>query len=237
MNEIHSLKHQMEQLRERMLSKVTIDSALLNNYLGLEKRYRELFPQILFNFPPVTHPSKLEIWSNSEDAYNSKNNVILNRLEYMLSNFPEDVNDPELIYFWKILDRDIIAVSRRLFDDGHYEKAVLSAFIEVNNEVKYLYKKKTGKELDGYPLMTSAFSSPKPIIQLEKELTDQTSKDIQQGYMHLFAGSMLGIRNPKAHENFKIDKPRAILFISLASLLMEKIKESKELQTVTAPIN
>jgi hypothetical protein len=45
--------------------------------------------------------------------------------------------------------------------------------------------------------------------------------------MQLFAGSMIGIRNPKAHENVVIDKNRAIHFLFLSSLLMYKIDESK----------
>ncbi len=44
--------------------------------------------------------------------------------------------------------------------------------------------------------------------------------------MELFSGSMIGIRNPKAHANISITKERAIHFIFLASLLMYKLDEA-----------
>jgi hypothetical protein len=43
--------------------------------------------------------------------------------------------------------------------------------------------------------------------------------------MGIFAGAMIGIRNPKAHDNIKITEKRARHFIYLASLLMHKIDE------------
>jgi hypothetical protein len=49
---------------------------------------------------------------------------------------------------------------------------------------------------------------------------------MQQGYMQIFAGSMTGIRNPKAHENISIDSVRAVHFLFLASLLMAKLDEA-----------
>jgi hypothetical protein len=43
--------------------------------------------------------------------------------------------------------------------------------------------------------------------------------------MEIFAGAMIGIRNPKAHGNLNITENRAKHFIYLASLLMHKVDE------------
>ena len=47
------------------------------------------------------------------------------------------------------------------------------------------------------------------------------------GYMEIFAGTITGIRNPKAHDNIVIDEKRAIHLLYLASLLMYKLDEAK----------
>lgn len=91
--------------------------------------------------------------------------------------------------------------------------------------VKVYVKAKTGQELDGAPLMNHAFSVDRPIIILDNLGTD-TGRNIQKGYMQIFAGSMTGIRNPKAHANLTIEEARAIHFIFLASLLMYKLDEA-----------
>lgn len=127
--------------------------------------------------------------------------------------------------FWSKIHSDIKKVSKELFNDRYYTESVFSAFKEVNNQVKNIIKNKIGEELDGKALMFRAFNLNNPLIKLSNCLTE-TEKNIQEGYMHIFAGSIQGIRNPKAHENIKIDENRAIHFIYLASLLMYKINES-----------
>src|SRR2546428_9063938 len=105
---------------------------------------------------------------------------------------------------WSLIHPTITAVAEKKFSDGHYADSVESALKEVNKRVKVYVKQKTGKELDGASLMTEAFSLNRPIIVLD-DLGTLTGKDIQLGYMRLFEGSMIGIRNPKAHENITID--------------------------------
>jgi hypothetical protein len=46
-----------------------------------------------------------------------------------------------------------------------------------------------------------------------------------QRLMEIFAGSMTGIRNPKAHEIVSIDSTRAIHFLFLASLEMNRLDD------------
>ena len=42
-----------------------------------------------------------------------------------------------------------------------------------------------------------------------------------------FAGSMIGIRNPHAHENLSLDRNEAKHFVYLASLLMKRFKTAR----------
>jgi len=94
----------------------------------------------------------------------------------------------------------------------------------VNSSVKNIVRRKTGNELDGASLMRTAFSPKNPIIVLD-DLSTKSGKNIQQGYMEIFSGAMIGIRNPKAHENMQIKEIPARHRIYLASLLMTKIDE------------
>jgi len=87
-----------------------------------------------------------------------------------------------------------------------------------------LHKAAANEELDGAPLMRKAFTPNKPTITLD-DLTTETGRNIQQGHMDLFAGSMIGVRNPKAHGNIVITPERAIHHFFLASLLFHKLDE------------
>ena len=126
--------------------------------------------------------------------------------------------------FWNLLHPKITAISKSRFDSKHYADSAEAALKEVNNIVKAIVKEKTGNEYDGADLMNRAFSIDRPIIKLE-DLSTETGKNIQKGYMQIFAGAMTGIRNPKAHANIIIDSNRAIHFLFLASLLMYVIDE------------
>jgi hypothetical protein len=55
----------------------------------------------------------------------------------------------------------------------------------------------------------------------------ESGRNIQQGFMELFAGSMIGIRNPHAHENLSLDRNEAKHFVYLASLLMKRFKTAR----------
>lgn len=125
---------------------------------------------------------------------------------------------------WGLIHPTIERVSRSRFEADHYADSVEAAFKEINRAVKIIYKSETGEELDGASLMQKAFSPNKPIISIG-DLSTESGRNIQQGYMQIYAGAMTGIRNPKAHENLKIDSSRAIHLLILASLLMFKLDE------------
>ncbi len=127
--------------------------------------------------------------------------------------------------FWSIIHPSVVRVARKKFTDGYLADAVESAFKEVNKRVKDYVKTQIGQELDGSSLMNRAFSLNDPIIILDN-LQTESGRDIQKGYMQIFAGSITGIRNPKAHDNISIKEKRAVHLLFLASLLMYKLDEA-----------
>ncbi|MBC7751016.1 MAG: TIGR02391 family protein [Candidatus Saccharibacteria bacterium] len=134
------------------------------------------------------------------------------------------VQDRVIYDVWTIIHPKVNEIAKPRFMAGHYADAVEAALKEINNVVKTLHKSATGYELDGVPLMRKAFTPTRPTILLG-DLTTETGRNIQQGYMELLAGSMSGIRNPKAHGNIIITPERALHHLILASLLFYKIDE------------
>ncbi|HEV8394542.1 MAG TPA: TIGR02391 family protein [Vicinamibacterales bacterium] len=127
--------------------------------------------------------------------------------------------------FWRILHPAIVKVARQRFESNHFADAVEASSKEVNQAVKARVLTSTRQEYDGTDLMNRAFSVEKPVVVLA-DLSTQSGKDEQVGYMQLFAGAMRGIRNPKAHANIEIDDVRAIHHLFVASLLMSKLDEA-----------
>ena len=127
-------------------------------------------------------------------------------------------------WFWDFVHPRICALARPRFEAGFFGDAVETSFKELNDAVKRIVRDADGRDLDGAGMMTTAFSLQNPIIRLT-ELNTETDRCIQQGYMQIMAGSMTGIRNPKAHGNLNPDSTKALHLICLASLLMHKLDE------------
>ena len=124
--------------------------------------------------------------------------------------------------FMQILHPKIIEVTKQRFGAGLYADAVEAAFKEINTRVKEMYQQKCGNIKDGAELMYSAFAAKNPILQFAST-SPYSDFDVQEGYMHMFAGAMQGIRNPKAHANETIDKSDALRKLTFASMLMYKL--------------
>ena len=178
--------------------------------------------------PIISYSTKDTFYCNflSDDIKNYEELVdfLKNILQYL--GF-ENISEKNLseVDFWSMIHESIIDVAKDKFEHGFYADAVESAFKEINTQVKKIVMAKTGEELDGASLMYKALSERDPIIVLDV-LSSETGRNIQKGYMQIFAGAMTGIRNPKAHENITIGRERAIHFIFLASLLMYKLDEA-----------
>jgi len=126
---------------------------------------------------------------------------------------------------WSIIHPIIVKIAQSRFKSGHYSDSVEAALKEVNTRVKKIVKERIGEELDGAPLMQRALSLDNSVLDLA-DLSTESGKNIQKGYLQIFSGVMTGIRNPKAHENIVIDRKRAIHLLFLASLLMSRIDEA-----------
>jgi uncharacterized protein (TIGR02391 family) len=120
-------------------------------------------------------------------------------------------------------DRDfhpaLVAASRELFADGHYSQAIFEGCKRLAEEVR----KKSGLATDGFALMATAFSANTPLLKLNN-MSTQTERDEQQGYMHLAMGAMQAVRNPGAHAAAAaIDRKEALEVLSMISLLLRKV--------------
>jgi len=121
----------------------------------------------------------------------------------------------------RIADPDLLKVSDRLFEDGHHARAVEEAFKYLNN----LVKARAGLPgLDGSGLMKTALSANRPMLKLNAGAT-QSDRDEQLGYMEMCAGSMTGIRNPRAHEHdWEDSEEHAVQMLVLADHLVGRVK-------------
>ena len=122
-----------------------------------------------------------------------------------------------------IVDPDLLKVSGGLFEDGHHARAVEEGFKYLNN----LVKARSGRaNLDGASLMKTALSANSPALKLNAGAT-QSERDEQLGYMEIFAGSMTGIRNPRAHEHDWEDAEEpALQMLVLADHLIARAKSA-----------
>lgn len=111
--------------------------------------------------------------------------------------------------------------SKRLFIDGYYSQSIFEACKVLEKRVK----KETKLSSDGKSLMSSAFNSKSPKIKFNPNKT-QSDIDEQEGFMHIYMGTMQGIRNPKGHEIVTLKDPyRALDYLSLVSLLLKRIDD------------
>lgn len=116
--------------------------------------------------------------------------------------------------------------SSSLYATGHYRQALLDAFIAVDNAVR----EKSQLIGNGTRLMEVAFSPGNPVLKIGD------SSDEQQGFLSLFRGAMLAIRNPKAHSlNGTHDAQRALEWLSFASVLLRNLDEAMLAQPPATP--
>lgn len=121
------------------------------------------------------------------------------------------------------LHDSVAFASKKLFCDSHYSPAIFEACKLLNKRIQQLAKSTT----DGKALMFEVFAIGNPKLKLNK-MADQSDTDEQEGFMHIFAGLMQGVRNPKAHELVNLKDPyRALEYLGLISLLFRRLDELK----------
>src|ERR1035437_684178 len=115
-------------------------------------------------------------------------NGLIGRLREKREDISAGTTPAPSTYFDRLnLHPRILEVSRDLFLDGYPWDAVFAAAKALVNYVKDL----SGRhDLDGAPLMRTAFSRNAPILALN-DLKDQTDADEQEGMMHLLRAPSL----------------------------------------------
>lgn len=169
------------------------------------------------------HYWKNEYAKNFEQPFNEQR-LILMRVRAdakVRENAPEPPPSPPAIDTIRLHPR-VRAVSTQLFKDKHYRQAILQACLALNEVVQ----QRSGRpDLDGVSLMNHVFSPKTPILHFPGH------PDEQKGYMWLFSGVIMAIRNPRAHtvgEAEDLDANEAFEQLALVSALFRALDGAVE---------
>ena len=108
-----------------------------------------------------------------------------------------------------------------LFDNGHYAQATFEAYKFIDKLVQRLARSSE----TGFKLMMQAFAETSPLVSLTP-CSSISDKDEQKGYQFLFAGSMLGVRNPRGHDLVRDTPDECLDHLSLASILLRRLEKA-----------
>ncbi len=127
---------------------------------------------------------------------------------------------------WEVLDLlhpTVFAASYGNFKAGHYRDAVLNSIVSVFD----LIRQRSGSDGDGAKLVGEVFGGDKPALVLS-ELETESGRSDQKGFLQIFQGAYVGIRNPKAHSlESDMDAPKALQYLIFASMLARRIEDAK----------
>lgn len=151
---------------------------------------------------------------------------VVTMLETIKENFIESLEDAGIsgtsvkaikAYEGLELHPTIAQAASELFRDSYYANAVEDAVKALSAMVRL----KSGINEDGRKLMQKSFGSDKPKLPALQfnSLHDDSDWSEQEGFMHLFIGAVMALRNPRAHKIIKDDPEIALEFIALVSLL------------------
>lgn len=202
----------------------------VEGHIGFDHPAYEEFHNDIQQFIYKNHFERTPEWEKISEnlVYTSRQYIIPQEADIILKQLnllKERVLLKQNEGFWSYLHPMIYNVSGTKFKQGFYADSVESAMKEVNSRIKRIYKRYHGEEKDGQDLMRRTFSPSDPLLTFEG-LDTESGKNVQEGYMQIFAGAIQAIRNPKAHENMYISREDAIKKLILASLLMEKVDEA-----------
>ena len=132
-----------------------------------------------------------------------------------------EASEPASVFARLVTEPEIHDVSSDLFVSGHYNLAVAEAYKAVD---KYIADRVPALQQSGTTLMEQVFSPTAPHLKWSGMETP-SEVDEQKGYHRLYAGAMLGIRNPTTHEFNWVDEPElALELIVFAQHLLRKAK-------------
>ncbi len=142
---------------------------------------------------------------------------VIERVDTVKRNLPNTEQPKPSALVLSAFHPKVIEVAGKLFDDGHFRQAILDTYIALEEYVRA----KTGASGFGTNLMQSVFSVNNPIIKVSDD------QDEQKGFMWLFMGASMGIRNPKAHKVIpQTDPQRTLEWLAFASVLFRVVDDS-----------
>lgn len=121
------------------------------------------------------------------------------------------------------LHPEIERATEKLFTDGHYANAVEDACKALDRLVKMRSKR---FDLSGTDLMQHVFSLKAPVLAFNS-LESETDRSEQQGMMFLYAGAMLALRNPRAHDLIEDGPETALEYIGFLNLLAKALDRTR----------
>ena len=109
------------------------------------------------------------------------------------------------------------------FRNGHFRDAVFNSILAVFDHLR----ERSALQLDGAALVTTAFSLQAPRL-LIADITTDSGRSEQAGFIQILQGVYSGVRNPKAHSlRQNTDQLTAAQYLVFASLLARRIDEAR----------
>jgi uncharacterized protein (TIGR02391 family) len=169
-------------------------------------------------------------WKNkySEDFHNQFNEQRLLLMQVRANavvreSMPAPPPPPPAIDTIRLHTR-VRAVSSQLFKDGHYRQAIFQACLALNEAVQ----QRSGRaDLDGTKLMQQVFSINNPVLKFDGH------PDQQQGYMWLFSGLAMAVRNPRGHkvgQTEDLDANEALELLAMVSALFRALDSATKVK-------
>lgn len=132
-----------------------------------------------------------------------------------------EASEPASVFARLITEAEVHEVSSDLFVSGHYNLSVAEAYKAVD---KFVAQRVPTVVQTGTSLMEQVFSPTAPHLKWSNMKTP-SQIDEQKGYHRMYAGAMLGIRNPTTHEFGWVDEPElALELIVFAQHLLRKAR-------------
>ena len=126
-----------------------------------------------------------------------------------------------------LLHSEILKHAYSHYRNGHLREAVLNSIMAISDMIR----EKTKLEEDGDRLIGKAFSSEKPYLKIN-DLSNESERNDQAGFIQMLKGAYQGVRNPKAHSlNHDLNELKAAQYLVFASLLARRIEESEVVRT------
>ncbi|AGB03294.1 TIGR02391 family protein [Methanoregula formicica] len=227
-DEYFEINKSLREIREKsvdalvkILSGDTASASLINIYI---KRDQEKLERLLRerNFTLDTAKLNRHIRFGKEHDYRDILLEDIPQIEEILDKKLRDELKIEKSGFKNFLHPIIQRHAYDLFQNGDYRNAVLNSIIGIFDQIR----EKTGLEDDGDKLITQALSIQNPLLVLSDLNTDSGRND-QKGFLLIFQGAYIGIRNPKAHTlEHDLTEKKAAQYLIFASLLARRIDEA-----------